>query len=109
MSARVVSSRPAISEKQFQAQVVELARLYNWLVYHTYDSRRSAPGFPDLVLVRPPRLIFAELKSEEGRARPEQRTWLEALSGCTQAPESHLWRPRDLQEIQTLLKRGAKY
>lgn len=98
----------SVSEKQFQVQVVELAGYGGWLVYHTHDSRRSALGFPDLVLVRPPRLIFAELKSEEGRIRPEQRTWLEALFGCTRAPESYLWRPRDLQEIQALLQRGAK-
>ena len=36
------------TEKGFQAAVVELARLRGWLVYHTYDSRRSAKGFPDL-------------------------------------------------------------
>lgn len=96
----------AISEKQFQAQVLDLARLSGWLVYHTHDSRRSAPGFPDLVLLRPPRLVFAELKTEKGRIRPEQRAWVEALSGCTQAPESYLWRPRDLEEVQGILKRG---
>lgn len=103
-----VSARTRISEKQFQAQVLGLARYSGFLVYHTHDPRRSQPGFPDLVLVRPPRLIFAELKSEEGRIRPEQREWLEALSGCTEAPESYLWRPRNLEEIQNLLQRGAK-
>jgi hypothetical protein len=97
-----------VSEKQFQAQVVELAGYCGWLCYHTHDSRRSAPGFPDLVLVRPPRLIFAELKTETGKLRPEQKAWLEALTGCIEASESRLWRPRDLEEIQTLLKRGAK-
>ena len=96
------------SEKEFQGQVLDLARLSSWLCYHTHDSRRSAPGFPDLVLVRPPRLVFAELKSEEGRIKPEQKVWLEALSNCTEAPESHLWRPRNLEEVQQILKRGAE-
>ena len=104
-----VSAGARISEKQFQAQLVELAGYCGWLCYHTHDSQRSAPGFPDLALVRPPRLVFAELKSEEGRIRPEQRTWLEALTGCTQAPESYLWRPRNLQEVQKILTRGAKH
>jgi hypothetical protein len=96
----------ATTEKQFQAQVVDLAMLCGWKTYHTYDSRRSAPGFPDLVLVRPPRLVFAELKSEEGLVMLDQRVWLETLSGCTEAPESYLWRPRDLEEAQKILKRG---
>lgn len=50
-----------ISEKEFQAQVLDLARLTGWLCYHPHDSRRSAPGFPDLVLVRPPVVEDAEL------------------------------------------------
>ena len=92
-----------VMEKDFQAQVLDLARLCGWLCYHTHDSRRSAPGFPDLVLVRPPRLVFAELKSEEGKLRPEQRAWLKTLASCTQAPESYMWRPRDLEAIQRTL------
>jgi VRR-NUC domain len=96
-----------VSEKQFQAQVVELARISGWLTYHTFDSRRSAPGFPDLVLVRPPRLIFAELKSEVGKFRPEQRVWLEVLKGC-QRVEARLRRPEDWRAIETLLCRRER-
>jgi hypothetical protein len=92
-----------VSEKHFQAQVQELARLSGWLTYHTHDSRRSQRGFPDLVLVRPPIVLFSELKSETGRLRPEQAAWLEALSGCTRQPESRLWRPSDLPEIEGTL------
>jgi VRR-NUC domain len=95
-----------ISEKQFQAQVVELARLGGWLLYHTHDFRRSAPGFPDLVMVRPPRLVFAELKTEKGRIRPEQRVRLEGLSGCTQASENPPVEASDLEEAQRILQRG---
>jgi hypothetical protein len=83
----------AVSEKHFRAQVVELARLSGWLCYHTFDSRRSAPGFPDLVMVRPPHVIFAELKSESGKLRPEKDGWLEALRGC-EGVYMCLWRPR---------------
>ena len=43
---------PAPTEKQFQQSVVEVARTLKWRVYHTHDSRRSAAGFPDLVLTR---------------------------------------------------------
>ncbi len=38
------------AEGDFQAGVVRLAELRGWLVYHTHDSRRSQPEFPDLTL-----------------------------------------------------------
>ena len=61
------------TEAQFQAVVIEYAELHGWRVYHTHDSRRSQPGFLDLTMVRPPRLIFAELKSEDGNPKPLTR------------------------------------
>ncbi len=103
----ILSQGVSVTEKQLQAQVVQLARLTGWRCYHTFDSRRSAPGFPDLVLARPPRLIFAELKSEKGRLRPAQVEWLEALAEVERAPEVFLWRPADFGDIQSTLRKGA--
>lgn len=94
------------SEKSFQQQILQLAHLTGWRSYHTFDSRRSAPGFPDLVLVRPPRLLFVELKSERGRLRPEQRVWLEDLALCDSV-HARLWRPGDWTEIEKALCQRA--
>ncbi|MGH2878933.1 MAG: VRR-NUC domain-containing protein [Solirubrobacteraceae bacterium] len=91
------------TEKQFQTAVVEYAELNGWLVYHTYDSRRSNPGFPDLVMARGYRLVFAELKSEKGRESRAQTEWLDALGRAT--PEVWLWRPSDWPEIEGVLAR----
>ncbi len=99
-----------ISEKDFQAQILDLARLAGWKAYHTSDSRRSAKGFPDLCLVRPPVVLFAELKSATGRVSPEQVTWLEALKAC-ESVEARLWRPSDFEEIERTLcqrRRGGR-
>lgn len=62
-------------------------------------------GFPDLVLVKPPRLIFAELKVK-GKPRPEQNEWLKALidSSCA---EVYFWAPADWQQIMQTLGRAA--
>lgn len=68
-----------MTERQLQDAIVELARLLGWLVYHTHDSRHSAAGFPDLVLVRGVRIVFAELKSANGELAPAQIAWLEAF------------------------------
>jgi VRR-NUC domain len=100
---------PPLSEKQFMAQVVDLARWCGYLVYHPYDSRRSEKGYPDLTMVnpgcddRPGRIIFAELKTNVGRVSPPQRQWLQALSGCP-GVECYLWRPRDWPAIVECLK-----
>lgn len=102
------SAIPRLSEARWQAQVVKLARMLGWAVYHTFNSRRSAAGFPDLVLVHPGdgtksgRVIFAELKAEDGRTTPEQTAWLDALLHCD-GVEVHLWKPSNWPAVvQTL-------
>ena len=65
-----------IAEKDFQRQVLELAKLYRWHAYHPALSKWSERGWPDLALVRPPRLVFAELKSESGKVTEHQERWL---------------------------------
>ena len=84
--------------KEFMPAVVELARRLRWLVYHTYDSRRPAKGFPDLVMVRGVRLLFVELKSEKGQLTSEQHEWMDALwEVWAKNPtlETYVWRPAD--------------
>jgi hypothetical protein len=92
--ATEIASR--MSEVTLQARVVAHARTLGWLVYHTYDSRRSQPGFPDLVLVHETqgRLLYRELKTQRGRIRPEQLAWLRALGRAGQ--DAAVWRPLDL-------------
>ena len=100
--SKKTNSLPVITEKEFMDEVVETAQLGGWLVYHTYDSRRSQAGFPDLVMVRHGRVIFAELKSEKGRIRPEQQLWLDELMK-SDAVETFLWRPSDSETMQKTL------
>jgi hypothetical protein len=92
-----------ISEADHMAMVRELAEARGWhLQYHTHDSRRSDPGWPDDVFARPPRIIFVEYKRENGQPSPEQAEWLEALKDCEQ--EAYLWRPSDQDEIDRVLR-----
>jgi len=95
---------PNILEKDFQQMVLNVARPCGWLAYHTYDSRRSDPGFPDLTLVRGERLLFAELKTVKGRLSDTQEHWLALLTKvpCT---EVYLWRPTDWDAIVETLSR----
>ena len=89
------------SEKDFQKAVMHTARQLGWLVHHTWDSRTSNRGFPDLVMVRNGRLLFAELKSAKGKVRPPQEDWLRELRIAHE--EVYLWRPQDWDEIIGIL------
>ena len=94
-----------LTEKEWSAQVYELARTLGWTRYHTYRSERSQPGFPDEVLVRD-RVIFAELKRETGKLTDAQRDWLEKLGRA--GAEVYVWRPSDLAGIgRVLMERRA--
>lgn len=83
-------------------QVRDLAALCGWRCYHTFDSRRSQGGFPDLLLVKPGRLVVAELKRDGGEPTPEQALWLEAFRQVPGA-EVYLWRPGGWSEIERVL------
>ena len=92
-----------MSERQFMGKVEQLAEYCGWWVWHDNDSRRNRAGWPDLVLLRPNRLIFAELKTETGRLTDEQRRILSMLKMAGQ--EVYVWRPMDFETIRGILKR----
>lgn len=93
---------PGISERAFQAQFIEAAGYLGWHHYHTFDSRRSNPGFPDLVLWRPGRLAMCELKAERGRISPEQHRIHEELAAAL--VDIHTWRPSQWDELMEWLR-----
>jgi hypothetical protein len=97
------AGRDQVTEKQFMATVIEMARAFGWRSFHTFDSRRSAPGFPDLVLVKPPRVVVAELKRETGRLSSEQAEWIALLERCP-GVEYHVWRSGNLTLIEASLR-----
>ena len=101
-----LSSLPEnINERTFQAAIVELAKLTGWRIYHAFDSRRSEAGFPDLVMTRDGRILFAELKTERGRVSEAQREWLTALASCP-GLEIYVWRPADWDAIERTMRRS---
>lgn len=118
--ARALEAK-AMTEREFQKQVIELAKGFDWLVAHFRPGMTSRiskqgkpvwvtpmqgdPGFPDLVLVHPEqqRVIVAELKSERGKCSLAQTQWLEAFDATGQV-EVKIWRPSDWDAIVEELK-----
>ncbi len=93
-----------VSEDAFHNSLIELAERYGWKRYHTHNSRRSVAGFPDEVLVRLQRVIFAELKTEIGKESKAQTEWRKALEAVGGNVEAYLWRPSMWSEIMEILK-----
>ena len=118
MSDRAKRVARMISERDLLDAVVECACALGWLVHHDrpgMDRRgrwRTAiqghPGFPDLVLVRPPRVLLVELKAERGDLTEWQNEWVVALAACP-GVEVYVWWPNDWMsgEIERVLAATA--
>ena len=94
---------PYQKEADFQRAIVQMARICGWQVYHTADSRRSTPGFPDLVLWHPQweQVLFRELKTEKGVASQTQKDVLLSLTAA--GADARIWRPSDWELIEGTL------
>jgi hypothetical protein len=97
---------PPILEKEFMAQIAQLARIRGWRVFHDYDSRRSVPGFPDMLLIRGEQILVFELKVGRRKTTPEQEDWLAAFLN-TGKVGAYTLRPTDWPLIETLLEKGT--
>lgn len=106
-SQRVIAK--AMSEAELQDFVRNTAAATGWLYYHTYDSRRSDPGFPDCVMVKNGTVIFAELKTEKKKLTDSQERWRLRLEVASDFGDVHyyLWRPSDMEAIRARLLRQS--
>ncbi len=91
-----------MSEREFQAHVKAEAKRCGWEAYHTHDSRRSDEGFPDLVMIRGPVLLVAELKVKKNTITPAQEKWLQLFEGV--GARVFRWRETDWFEIKKELE-----
>jgi len=108
---------PPESEASLQSKVVKAAALFGWTVFSVRqsaapvgkDGRKisfvTSSGYPDLTMVHPTmkRVIFAELKSADPKARLSvaQEDWLAKLEAAGQ--EAYVWRPKDWDTIVRVL------
>lgn len=92
------------SEAKWQREVVKALRRFGFmLVYHTWNSRNSPPGFPDIVAWKPGRLLTWELKRENGKTTTAQEEWLAAFKA--HGAETGVYRPSQWDEVLACLAR----
>jgi hypothetical protein len=103
-------------ESVLLSQVMAYAAMRGWRAWHDQATNtprrcrdcgsyqripRNAPGLPDLILVRRPRLVIAEIKAEGGRVTPAQQRWLDEFAAC--GVETFTWFPHDWETIKEVL------
>jgi hypothetical protein len=98
-----VTAQLEISEAEWSGLIVATAKFQGWSVYHTLNSKGSTPGFPDLVMVRPPELLIVELKTERGQVTKAQQEWLDLFAGCD--VEIACWRPSQWADVEVRLRK----
>lgn len=103
-----------MTEKDFQNNIISAARDLGFLVYHTSDSRRDEPGFPDLIIAGYGVVLAWECKTEKGKLReasftksgrrlPGQQDWLNILNNAVIT--SDYVRPSDWDALLDVLAR----
>lgn len=91
------------TEKPFLEAVRAVAKAHGWLGYHVLRSDGSAPGYPDLHLVRGTVSMYRELKrSRKEKPSKAQQEWLAALTAAGQ--DAKVWSPEDRAEIIETLR-----
>ena len=117
---------PRQTERAFERQVIQFAELMGWRVWKDRATNqrsrcrecgaplrcvvckaavavvRNAAGWLDLVLIRRPRIVFAELKADRGTLSDEQRACIALLRACDQ--EVYVWRPSSWDLVEKLLR-----
>ena len=101
-----------ITERMFQDQVEQIARMNGWIIHHPSPHmvrpgvwRSDGQGTPDLIMAHRERgLIFAELKVETGKLSTSQVMWANALKPWC---EHYVWRPSQIELIAERLGRAG--
>jgi len=97
-----------ITHTALRTAIWRLAKQHGWKLYFTQNSRKSPPGFPDLVLAREEEpVIYAELKIPPDTLSIEQAEWLRVLALASHT-ETYVWTPGDWHQIDARLTQPRK-
>ena len=97
-----------VNEAGLSRSVTELLTLRGWMWHHQRPGQTSGgrwnrgtegnSGFPDIVAVRHGRVVFIELKAQNGQVSPEQTAWHNALRIAD--VDAFIWRPSHWPAIE---------
>ena len=87
---------------QLDNRVREICQVLGLLHYHTYDSRKSEPGFPDWCIAGNGSIYYVENKAGRDTLSVDQRKWFFALD---RQPHVYCWvvRAHTIDVLDTVL------
>lgn len=85
------------SEKAFQAEILEVAKMLHRKVFFTWNSLHSPPGMTDLIVLLPGRVIWRELKVGKNKLTAVQEETHAMLRLAGQDVKT--WTPSDWDQI----------
>ena len=91
--------------EQLRIRVKEMAEIGGFgYIYHTWNSRHSPAGFPDMLFLDDGRFIVVELKIRPDNLSAEQYYWLLEF---TQVAEVYVWddSEEDWEQIKSVFWR----
>lgn len=101
MTPALKPPRVEASEAEWASFVEACLDLGHWLWWHCTDSRKSKAGLPDYIAVKGDQMLAFELKTERGKARPDQLAWILALSNVP-GVRSGVLRPSAWREVMAV-------
>ncbi len=107
MTARATLDR-AMSEESLLQAITDALTLYGWRWTHSRRSDKALTmghaGVPDVIAARDGRVLFLELKSQNGALSADQWAWLHELPNSRDC-SWQVVRPADLDELLAELAR----
>jgi hypothetical protein len=92
-----------MTEAQLQELVIDLCHAYGWRCSHFRPAMTSrgwrtpvsgdGKGFPDFLLLKPNKIVAAELKATGGKVTKEQLDWLLAFRSA--GVPAYIWTPKE--------------
>lgn len=97
----------SMTHEQLDERVRQMCELLNLLHYHTYDSRKSQPGFPDWYIAGEA-IYHVENKAGNDTLTADQRKWCFAL--VDRQPHVHCWvvRANTIDLLDDVLQTDSK-
>ena len=99
-------------ESVFAKQVEHLLELFGWTWCHFEPAVRQSgswatpmrghKGLPDYIATRDGRILFAEIKGDNGRLSKSQKDWLDQLERTP--AETYVWYPSDIHRLKDVLR-----
>lgn len=94
-----------VSEKVWQAGVVEYAEAAGWATFHVTIAKKSKAGWPDLVIFKH-RIVAIELKVMPNRATADQLAWIDRFNAA--GAEAFVAYPEDWPRVKAILDECPK-